>query len=195
MIKIFVEAKDIADYHQQIAGEEPPDLHLVAKNDNAESCVYISDNNWIPVITVTLHGIEVETISGFEDSDELIDTAKDVYERYIMVVDDGDIDMRKEDEDEDEEEYDAEYDDEQYSDDDLRAMYGKDEEWDDAEDFEYEYGATLEDAFLLLVDTRELMEFSDSYPEEYDNMIESVKDYICDTLEYYGLEVKRPAKV
>lgn len=183
MIKIFVEAEDVADYHQQIAGEEPPDLHLVAKNDNAESCVYISDDMGMPVITVTLHGIEVETMTGFDDSDEFIDSAIDVYERYIMVVDDKDIDMKSNDE--------IEEDDEEYSDEDLKEMFGKDDEEAEAEEFEFEYEMKLEEVFRLLVDERELMEFSDSCEEEYLDMLDYLKNEIRETLGYYGLDVKR----
>ena len=180
MIRIFVDPEDLADYHQQIVGDE--EMHLVAKNEDANSCVYISDDGGMPVLTVTVDRIETEVATDFEDSEDLETQADDIYERYIL-----DFDLYNEQE--------IVEDDAEYSDEELKEMFGKDDEETPDEHFEYEYEMLVEQVFRHLVDENELMAFGEDSPEDYVNMLEYIKNDIHEMLMYYGLDVKRPMPV
>ena len=183
MTKIHVEPENLAEYHQKIIGEFPPVMHLIATNDYDEASLYLSDDDGVPAIHAFLHGIEVEVRSSFKDSDDLEIQAEKMYISYIGNYDEvyKDIDATDEDEEDD---------DENYSDDELRDMYGKDE--DHVEKFEQGFDIEVENLLMFVADEGELLEFADAYPEEYEDMLESIKNDLCDTLLYYGLEIKRP---
>ena len=189
MTQVYVEPEDLADYHQQIKGERPVSLHLVAKDDEYESSVYISDDDGMPVLTAMLHGVEVESLDYFADSDDLEGKAARMYAVYVGSTNPDYKIVSAETDD------DVEYDDDKiieddadYSDEELKELFGSDE--DSIESNEEEFNLLLEQVFEFLVDGEELAEAIDS--GQYSSWLENLKDDICYALTDLGLMVRRP---
>lgn len=182
MTRIFYGPEELADYHQQIMGEVPADMHLIAKDDDCEACLYISDKNGMPVITATLHGIEVESRDYFEDSEDLENVAVKMFAVYVGLPSESNfqnVDI-----------------DDEYTDDDLRALYGKDDpNEDEVEDNEEEFSLLLDQVLEFLIGTEELCQFENYSHTDYKDVIDGLKDSICDTLTDLGFDVRRPTLV
>lgn len=179
MTQIFVPPEELADFHQQIVGEIPPDLHLIAKDEEFESCLYLSDEDGMPVITATLHGVEVERRDAFEDSDDLYGQATSMYAVYVG-NDDPNYRVIDAEDEEDEE--------------DLVGLYGKDydECMDAIDEFEDDYATLLEEVIDFLCGIDELRDLKAYSATIYHSMMESVEDAVCTVLADYGLSVRRP---
>lgn len=189
MTQVYVEPEDLADYHQQIRNERPSAMHLVAKDDEYESSVYISDDDGMPVLTAMLHGVEVESLDYFEDSDDLEGKAARMYAVYVGSTNpDYKIVNAVDDDDDSQDDYIE--DDEDYSDEELRELFGKDEEETEIESNEEEFTLLLEQVFEFLTDGEELSEAIDS--ASYAQWLENVKDDLCYALTDLGLMVRRP---
>ena len=191
MTQVFIEPEDLADFHQQIMKERSAAMHLVAKDDEYESSIYLSDDNGMPVLTAMLHGVEVENLDYFEDSDDLEGKAARMYAVYVgstnpdyKIVSAGSDDGVEYDDDNIIE------DDADYSDEELRELFGKDEEDTGIEANEEEFNLLLEQVFEFLVDGEELSEAIDS--GQYNSWLEDVKDGMCWALADLGLMVRRP---
>ena len=184
MTRIFIAPEELPDYHQQILGEVPSDLHLVAKDDDEEACLYISDEDGMPVITATLHGIEVEKRDYFEDSDDLENVAKRMYAVYVGLPDGDTYKVVDIDDDDDN--------DEEYTDQDLVDLFGKDDEAEMiVEDFEDELNIRVDDVVELL----SCIDLSTVQYALYREVIDVIKENICKTLTDYGFSVYRPTIV
>ena len=181
MTRIFVGPEELADYHQQIKGEIPADMHLVAKDDDEEACLYISDKDGMPCITATLHGIEVETREYFEDSDDLENVARRMYAVYVGLPDGNTYKVADINEPEDE-----------YTDDDLVDMFGRDESLEEeVEREEDEFSLLVDQVFEHLVGEDEVNYNLDIY----DEVMDVLKEGFCSTLANYGFKVRRPTLI
>ena len=190
MTKVFVEPENLADYHQQIIGDKSMSMHIVAEDDEYESSVWIGDDDGMPVLMAMLHGVEVETLDYFEDSDDLEGKAARMYAVYVGSTNPNYkiATVETEDELEDDDQYIE--DDNDYSDEDLKEMFGRDDSENEIIENEEEYTMLLEQVFEFLTDGDELVKAISS--KKYAPFLEEVKDDICYALADLGLSVRRP---
>lgn len=80
MVEIYAYPEDLGAFHDH---RKDGDMHMFAKNDDANTELYIQDNDGTPEVVVMVNGVEVEREGGFADSDELEEFAQEMIDMYL----------------------------------------------------------------------------------------------------------------